>query len=133
MAVPASTVYLVSAALGATTWDASSGGPMSAEFSIGGSPISVRSGNDIYPRAVVIPTQDGIVTVNLLTVKTLTGIGGTAANLVLTLATPAASTTITFATMVLASIRGSQSYGAAGGVELTFHHQSADGQAVPAT
>lgn len=129
---PNASVYLSEASWSGTTWTSSSGGPIMAEFSIDGEVVRVRSGDDQYPRAVLIPSRDCKVTLRLLEVKTTAAaVGAAAGSLVLKLVSPAPSTSITFATMVPTGIRGSQAYAKEGTVEITFEHESAGGTANP--
>lgn len=117
---------------GATTWDASAGGPLNVGYNLSSAPIASRTGDDFLPRRVSLQDGNVIATVVLGQGKTTTALG-TTGSLVFSLYYKEGSetTTITLANMMLYDVRGSQNRATPSDSTLTFIHVSSDGQATP--
>lgn len=109
-----------------------SGGPIQVRYDHGGSAVGDRTGDADYSMFKQVVNKDCQVVVRLREVKQTFAIGTTtgALSFVLT-AKNGASVTITFANMLLESVRGMQGRATPGDVELVFSHESADGSTNP--
>jgi hypothetical protein len=133
MAIPVTTIYCSSIAFGATTWTKTSGGPLRADITHGGTPLMDRTGAAFYPHFTM--AVDGMLAATVFIrdislVKTL--VLNTKANLVL-IATGKAgvSVTITCKNMVLISVAPVQDRASPGVLSVHFLHEGDASDEVP--
>jgi len=121
-----------SVTFGATTWNTTNGGTIEVGYTHSGRVEENRVGDDEYPTVVAVPDRSCMVTVTLRDIKCVLPLNGTPAALAFTITGRAGVTsTVTFATMVLVNVGGTQRRGEFGNLQLTFAHQSALGTANP--
>jgi hypothetical protein len=121
-----------SATFGATTWNTTTGGTIEVGYTHSGRVEENRVGDDEYPTVVAVPDRSCMVTVTLRTVKSILPLNGTPAALSFIITGRTGVTvTVSFPTMVLVSVGGTQRRGEFGSCVLTFAHQSALGVANP--
>jgi hypothetical protein len=117
-----------SASFGATTWNTTNGGTIEVGYTHSGRVESNRVGDDEYPTVVAVPDRSVSVTVTLRDIKCTLALNGTPAALSFTITGRAGVTsTVSFTTMVLVNVGGTQRRGEFGSMVLTFVHQSALG------
>ena len=127
---------------GSTHWTASTtGGPIEVGYQYSSKVIEHRAGDDQYPTVVALPDRSCSLTVTLCDVKCVLPINDTPKTLSFTITGKDSDTkdpvsvTVSFATMVLISINGSQHRSRSnddfGTCILRFVHQSALGALLP--
>jgi len=127
------TIYASTVTWNSLTWNSGSGGPIQVRYTHSGQVVADRTGDDEYPRNIIVADKDCRVFVTLRDVKQVSALGAFSGSLVVTLDDGTTTSTITFATMLLYEVNGSQGRANPGEVELAFVHESSGGTAVPIT
>ena len=113
------------------TWDNTNGGPLAIRYMHTGRAITDRTGDSEYPTFTAIVDKELRITVSLRELKEVL-VRGTKSDMVATVETKGGATsTITFAGMVLEAGTGSQDRAVPGGTELTFVHENVSGANYP--
>jgi hypothetical protein len=123
-------MYYKTSLFNGMTWDSSSGGPMSARYEHGATPIPVRTGNDKYARGTPLVDFECPVVLTVAYVSPALSIG-IKSNLVLTLETVQGTVAVSFLNMKLFRITHAQNRAFPGAMDLHLVHESADGQTFP--
>ena len=126
------TFYPTQVSWNGNTWIKTSGGPIQARYDHGGSAVGDRTGDAEYPMFKQVVNKDCQVVIRLREVKQALPIGTFTGSLAMQLTAKGGTLiTITFANMLLESVRGMQGRATPGDVELVFSHESADGTTNP--
>jgi hypothetical protein len=129
------TFYLKTFVWNSVTFDKSSGGTLELRFEHEGEPLKGWTGDDEYPTFLAVVNKGCRVILRLRDVSQKQAPGAANSNIVATLRIPSdtGNPTITFATMTLIAVRGTQGRAQTGDVELVFEHLSANGTTNPVT
>lgn len=125
------TLYPKTITWNGATWNSLGGGPLRVEAEVGGDPVAEQSGDADWNTFLQIANKRCRVVVRLREFKQVYNPGTFSGSIVCTLTSKTATITVTFATMILVSMRPAQDRAAPGDVELIFMHESVDGTTMP--